>query len=94
MKYHFIYTILFGTLTWFLSACSISKTASDSMHKKSIVILHDNDVHCNIDGYASIASLRDAISDTAYVATVSSRWYCWCYFWRTICHRCDAFCRL
>lgn len=71
MKYHFIYTILFGTLAWFLSACSISKTASDSMHKKSIVILHDNDVHCNIDGYASIASLRDAISDTAYVATVS-----------------------
>lgn len=38
---------------------------------KSIVILHENDVHCQIDGYTSLAGLRDAIQDTAYVAVVS-----------------------
>lgn len=39
---------------------------------KSIVILHENDVHCAVDGYARIAGLRNAIRDTAYVAVVSS----------------------
>lgn len=39
---------------------------------KSIVILHENDVHCTVDGYARIAGLRNAIRDTAYVAVVSS----------------------
>lgn len=38
---------------------------------QSIVVLYENDVHCNIDGYAKFAGLRDAISDTASVATVS-----------------------
>jgi len=40
----------------------------------TIVIMHDNDVHCGADGYAKFAGLRDAIvaADTAYVATVSS----------------------
>ncbi len=38
---------------------------------KSIVVLYDNDVHCGVDGYAKIAGLRNAISDTAYVAVVS-----------------------
>ena len=38
----------------------------------SIVILYENDVHCAIDGYAKMAGLRDAISDTAYVGMVSS----------------------
>ena len=42
--------------------------------EKSIVILYENDVHCNISGYTKIAGLRDAInqSDTAYAAIVSS----------------------
>lgn len=40
--------------------------------KKSIVILYENDVHCAIDGYQTFAGLRDAISDTAYVAVVGS----------------------
>lgn len=39
---------------------------------KNIVILYENDVHCAIDGYAKMAGLRDAISDTAYVAVVSA----------------------
>ena len=38
---------------------------------RSIVVLYENDVHCNIDGYAKFAGLRDAISDTACVAVVS-----------------------
>lgn len=40
--------------------------------KKSIVILYENDVHCAIDGYQTLAGLRDAIADTAYVAVVGS----------------------
>ena len=40
---------------------------------KSIVILYENDVHCNINGYSKLAGLRDAInqSDTAYAMIVS-----------------------
>lgn len=38
--------------------------------QKSIVILYENDVHCAIDGYQTLAGLRDAIRDTAYVAIV------------------------
>ena len=42
------------------------------MAQKSIVILYENDVHCGIDGYKTMAGLRDAINstDTAYVAIV------------------------
>lgn len=39
---------------------------------KSIVILYENDVHCAIEGYQTLAGLRDAIRDTAYVAVVGS----------------------
>ncbi len=39
---------------------------------KSIVILYENDVHCNIGGYAKMAGLRDAIRDTAYCELTSS----------------------
>jgi 2',3'-cyclic-nucleotide 2'-phosphodiesterase (5'-nucleotidase family) len=39
---------------------------------KSIVILYENDVHCAIDGYQTLAGLRDAMADTAYVAVVGS----------------------
>ncbi len=40
--------------------------------EKSIVILYENDVHCAVDGYQTLAGLRDAIADTAYVAVTSS----------------------
>lgn len=39
---------------------------------RSIVVVYENDVHCNMDGYAKFAGLRDAIADTAEVLTVSS----------------------
>lgn len=44
---------------------------SNSNNNRSIVILYENDVHCSIDGYAKLAGLRDAVSDTADVAIVS-----------------------
>lgn len=48
--------------------------AACSTNEKSIVIVHDNDVHCALDGYAAFAGLRDAIAaaDTAHVFTASS----------------------
>ena len=39
---------------------------------RSIVVVYENDVHCNMEGYAKFAGLRDAIADTADVLTVSS----------------------
>ncbi|OWV20512.1 multifunctional 2',3'-cyclic-nucleotide 2'-phosphodiesterase/5'-nucleotidase/3'-nucleotidase [Fibrobacter sp. UWB4] len=39
---------------------------------RSIVVVYENDVHCNMEGYAKFAGLRDAIADTADVVTVSS----------------------
>lgn len=42
--------------------------------EKPIVILHENDAHCALDGYVAFAGLRDAMAaaDTAYVFTASS----------------------
>lgn len=39
---------------------------------RSIVVVYENDAHCQMDGYAKFAGLRDAIADTADVVTVSS----------------------
>lgn len=39
---------------------------------KTIVVLYENDAHCNIDGYQKLAGMRDAIQDTAYCCIVSS----------------------
>lgn len=39
---------------------------------RSIVIVYENDVHCNMEGYKKFAGIRDAIADTADVLTVSS----------------------
>ncbi len=51
--------------------CKSSKNVA-VVPDKSIVVLYDNDVHCAIEGYAKMAGLRDLVSDTAYVAVVSS----------------------
>ena len=41
--------------------------------EKGIVILHENDVHCSyLQGYTAMSRMRNAISDTAWVATVSA----------------------
>lgn len=39
---------------------------------RSIVVVYENDVHCNMEGYKKFAGIRDAIADTADVLTVSS----------------------
>ena len=62
MKHVFPHAIMM-MLLYLLSACHTASHSSDRYSERSIVILHENDVHCNIEGYASIASLRDAITD-------------------------------
>ena len=56
-----------------LNSCGIlrHRTQPEPL-KKTIVVLYENDAHCNIDGYTKIAGLRDAInqSDTAYAIAV------------------------
>lgn len=64
--------ILLAVCTILLMACGSTRTITQSQQKeRSIVILYENDVHCGINGYAKLAGLRDAISDTADVAVVS-----------------------
>lgn len=59
-----------------LSSCVNTKrvVTSATTPQKSIVILYENDVHCEIAGYAKLAGFRDAIaaSDTAYAVAVCS----------------------
>ncbi|MCR5568960.1 MAG: bifunctional metallophosphatase/5'-nucleotidase [Paludibacteraceae bacterium] len=55
-----------------LFGCKTQKPAVVQEKEKSIVILYENDVHCATENYAKLAGLRDAISDTAHVALVSS----------------------
>ncbi len=62
---------LFCGMTTFTS-CQRKEDVKPDEKKSSIVILYENDVHCAIDGYAKMAGLRDAISDTAYVGLTSS----------------------
>lgn len=56
------------------TGCKTHKLPVNQVYEKqkSIVVIYDNDVHCGIEGYAKMAGLRDAISDTAYTALVSS----------------------
>ena len=67
----------FGVLmvAWVLGlpACKPVTVPPSDTQSKSIVILYENDVHCNIDGYSKLRGLKDAIlaADTAHVATVS-----------------------
>lgn len=76
MKSGFTPKIIKITLSLFLcsSVVSCHKDHISSQSNKSIVILFDNDVHSNIDGYPKMAGLRDAIlsADTSYVLVVSS----------------------
>ena len=54
------------------TALLVSAVAFAKPAKRSIIVLYENDVHCAIGGYQTLAGLRDAIADTAYVAVVSS----------------------
>lgn len=63
--------ILLAASTALFTGCKSTKSQVAQVPEKSIVIVYDNDAHCEIEGYAKMAGLRDAISDTAWVATVS-----------------------
>lgn len=67
------YTLVAGlAVSAFVSSCHTQKVAStQGVSNRSIVVLYDNDVHCNVSGYSKFAGLRDAVSDTADVAMVS-----------------------
>lgn len=60
------------TFAFLAALLIIAQLAFAGSKKQSIVILYENDVHCAISGYQTLAGLRDVISDTAYVAVVSS----------------------
>lgn len=70
MRKHSI--LLLAFLGLLLASCRTGKTVQNQVAERSIVIIHDNDAHCYIDGYALLAGLRDAVSDTAWTSTVSS----------------------
>ena len=61
-----------GSSLFLLASCKTISQNPVQTKSKSIVILYENDVHCNIDGYTKIAGLRDAInkSDTAWAVAV------------------------
>ncbi len=76
MKTYSTFFLIFVTSWLGMVSCCNNKDIVIRKLDKSIVILHDNDVHCGIDnnGYSRIAGLRNAInaSDTAQAIIVSS----------------------
>lgn len=74
MKRKFIFYLLVFCLSFF-GCISTNVTSSDSLLslEKNIVIIYENDVHCNVDGYAKISALKnELIQENNYVAVVSS----------------------
>lgn len=55
-----------------LTGCVSQKVVQQAEPERSIVVIYDNDVHCKLDGYSLMAGMRDAVSDTSYVAMVTS----------------------
>ena len=64
--------IICGLATLFPFVSSSAEDMACQAERHSIVVLFENDVHCAVNGYCSLAGLRDAVSDTAYAAVVSS----------------------
>ena len=74
MKRKFIFYLLVFCLS-FYGCVSTNITPSDSLLslEKNIVIIYENDVHCNVDGYAKVSALKnELIQENNYVAVVSS----------------------
>lgn len=74
MKRKFIFYLLVFCLSFF-GCVSTNITPSDSLLslEKDIVIIYENDVHCNVDGYAKVSALKnELIQENNYVAVVSS----------------------
>ena len=65
---------LFVVMSLFLVACNEDniKDTTPDLPTKPIVILYENDVHCAVDGYPILVSIRkECKSATKYVSTVS-----------------------
>ena len=71
-NYSFIASLVVSLLLF--GACSDDNTENytPNLPTDSIIILYDNDVHCSIEGYPMLVSLRkECLSNTEYVSTVS-----------------------
>ena len=59
-----------------LAACNNglnNSSSENTSNNQSIVILYENDVHCNIEGYSKLASLKNELKKSNdYVGVVSS----------------------
>lgn len=66
--------ILLAVVTLTTMSCRAeSQQRKRDIPTNPIVILYDNDVHCAVDGYAKLVSLREQMeAENAYVTTVSS----------------------
>ena len=65
-------TITLGVLIGVIIHASFFKRNTPDLPEKPIVILFENDVHCAVDGYAKLVSLREEQREqTPYMATVS-----------------------
>lgn len=74
MKRKFIFYLLVFCLS-FYGCVSTNITPSDSLLslEKNIIIIYENDVHCNVDGYAKVSALKNELmQENNYVAVVSS----------------------
>ena len=64
--------VVFGVFSCSGKQPQVEGSSNALASPRSIVVVYENDVHCQMDGYAKFAGLRDAIADTADVLTVSS----------------------
>lgn len=56
-----------------LCVCSLVLLLCACQPQQDIVVLFDNDAHCAVDGYATMAAMRDSVLEqTPYVAVVSA----------------------
>ena len=74
MKSRFNRLMLFAICNLLLLGCNDGNQGekSPAPPTQPIVILYDNDVHCSVEGYPMLVSLRnDCLSRTSFVSTVS-----------------------
>lgn len=66
--------LIVAALVMLMPACKKGEGEVPTSKPKSIVILYENDAHCQISGYSKLCGLKEAIlsADTSYVAVVSA----------------------
>lgn len=74
MKRKFIFYLLaFSLIVCGCVSTNVNSTDLLLSLENDIVILYENDVHCNVDGYAKVSALKnELIQENNYVAVVSS----------------------